>query len=1640
MSKVKLKFIITTVFCSIFISTISVFSMKETKKDEHINQSETKKENCSINLRDLSNLNLDDINQDKTKETKVCVISSQNDENDENDEKDENDENKEQTNKKYYNINNEMELLDLYAEQLDAYQQHFTIIDSVLSNVKYFEEKCINLDTSYEDNIKNIGLKNDYIASQYVYYEGCYDYYESQQEPACYYFTIKDLNENFKKIDKIIEDLNNIFNKIKQSKDNNNIDIALKGKIENLNKDILNIKKLKKRIDDKIITENVSEDVENKENEQEDSSGNKDLDKAFCDIALDDSNSDDLNKEQNMNSNMILGDIDSENEKESKKYRDLNDLSEIDLDIDLNKDSYIRVLPRGLFRTNYTLKNSYPYYSIKDRNSIMKLYHDQIYNYKEHFFNVKIALDKLSLNSTSKTAMTYNSVDMNEIGNSNAKIYSKYNKEHNLYNISSFIEDWYNLNKIIVDMKKIIEHHKDYFKSIQNDEEYKELKEKTDNYIENISNVFFSKDMKNIMFKRYISLYDYYNEILIKAYIVIKKYKEKISSEISNNNINNLNGKKLAYYQKKLNEIKEDTKKYISFIKNDMENSVKDIYLRFKPLIEKVIYEIDGNILTGNEIDVILNNKINKISHDEKINFICNFKEKINNIIKNEKISTSSLYELNLLNEIKKKNKFQPYAEKLLQNYLKTRKQKIVNELELNKILELNYSNVDDLSEINSDDDVIFSVLPGKNRLTNKLQYYDNNKKEKLLPLYLVQLSTYDTHLYDSKCALCTKNKNDDFAYDIYITNKNHHVDLIGSFNSKIYSKYECKNNVFYYKIEYLLEDLLNINKILKDVENILKSIDKTKCDEKTTKNIGDIEYKKNNIKKYIHEIEDQISTCRLKYMIDEYSETINLARHFIEFYRKRLEKELENIDKNQEIDKMVLSDIENIIKTKTKLKRYIEILSEKKIEEAQKKGYEFIHTQFTNLFNQAYKEIEDESYLKNNIIEQKVKDIKNEIKELVYSKEEKSFIKDFKEDLKKVKEVIYGKEEDIKQKIDFSFSTKSEEEKNEYIKNDIFDIKSKHLDNITSELNENINLYQNQLNQDQDIDNLNSKNYGQIEIDDLSELNLKKENCGNVRVLSMNDNQTENRYYDISNIQDLFDLYIEQLKVYEQHFKTLFKATIEKNEHQGVKRNRSDGKYYLIVDEFKDFINVDENIVLDKILRKNASICNKYLKEKGLYESEAAIEDCCNAEKIIKNIENCDMENYTTNGPLEEKIEEIRSLKTEIKEMLKDILEKNIVIWEVVPKSKLKYSKILNDIHNDIKIYLFFLKIIFENNEHYYKNEDYNKNSVIAQLEEYKDFKDYTELPEIKNYLSNKLEDSDVLKSEVEFNTFKGSSLYSKYFTKLNKDGKYDDCYVYYYTLDELINDIANIKIVSEKINKYMEKFEKYKKIEAQIKKSDIIYKRYRYRMGRINYRNNSEICGLKSIIDELIEKFNIKKEVDAIKERLKELEKNKNENKTQSENINNKYKSDDQKDIFDRLNKFIGVIEKNENNNQNQMNEQNNQDNQAENNNQNQINEQNNQNNQAENNNQNQMNEQNNQDNQAENNIQNQMNEQNNQDNQAENNNQNQMNEQNNQDNQAENNIEDQIEEQNDHDGENLYGDDDTIDFYGKYFNTVT
>ncbi len=634
--------------------------------------------------------------------------------------------------------------------------------------------------------------------------------------------------------------------------------------------------------------------------------------------------------------------------------------------------------------------------------------------------------------------------------------------------------------------------------------------------------------------------------------------------------------------------------------------------------------------------------------------------------------------------------------------------------------------------------------------------------------------------------------------------------------------------------------------------------------------------------------------------MVDEYSEIINLARLVIKACKEAIQEKLKNINKDQEIDDMLLSDIENILTITAKLKKYIDILRESKQKEAEEKGDDFIYTQFDLLFrdaNNEIKEIENGSYLKNDFVKQKVEDIKNKIKKDMDETKTEIFINDFKEFLKKIKKAIYGEEKNIENKVNLEIS-------GEYNGEDIFDVKFKKLSDILNKLEKDI-FNKNQLNQNIDI--LNSKDNEKIDLNDLSELNLKEMKGKKVRVLQNGLYQLDPKYYDTNNISDLLDLYIEQLKCYKLHFKNLiedgrikiiqnpilihiiprFDANGRKNyfilyPKEVIKEFSSDDTYVSEHENEFDYnlSHVKEGSFLDEILKKNSSIGYKYLEKKGLYEVEEAIKNCCNIQKIINDIEIHIMpliNNYTSDNLLNEKINEIKLLKNDISDKLEKILKPNIEYWEqkyLYDNNRDGYSEIRKMLCDYVKSYLFFLNNLWVNIKRYensniinlYSNCD--ENCVIAILKDYENFYNYKESNEIKGYFENeKL--IHILKDKYVFNKFIQSYFYFKNYKGYNFINGY-------YTLDKLIDDLSEIIIIKDKVKEYLEKFREYKIIEAEKKKSDIIYKRFEYQFSQIIYWLYDKNDGLEVFINRLIKKFKIEQKVkNAIKKRLEEQNK---------------------------------------------------------------------------------------------------------------------------------------------------------------------
>ncbi len=815
---------------------------------------------------------------------------------------------------------------------------------------------------------------------------------------------------------------------------------------------------------------------------------------------------------------------------------------------------------------------------------------------------------------------------------------------------------------------------------------------------------------------------------------------------------------------------------------------------------------------------------------------------------------------------------------------------------------------LNDLSEIDLNGHYQFTILPGYEFFT-KLYFkftetYNTDDKENLLCLYNEQIKVYYDHFENININLPKKIENIDFFYNNYININEKCIYSISVKNAKLSSKYKCIHGSYYYKLEYLFEDFLNIKKIIKDAENIFESLDKSKCKQETIYQQDETNDNIKKIKENIENIKNMISKCRLIYNIDEHGEILNLARYAIEAYKKNLKEKLKNIENNQ-IDDILLNDIKNMLIFKAKTKAYIDILKEIKQKEAKEKDYDFIYTQFNDLFEVINKEIEDESFLENDILKQQIEDIKNKINIEKDIKSQKDiFFDNFKKEITNIKKMIFGKEKDIEKRINNNILKKD-------IEKDGFDAKFKKLNNLTDELEKDIKEFnENNLNKNMDIMNL--KDIDEIDLKDLSELNLAEVKNKKVRVITSPLNQQpEHKYYGIDNKSELLDLYIEQLECYKLHFQTLFENNQLRNSMNYSPLQLLNTTYYIkyrINSAFENIIrsfdedkeihlndtydvdlkedkDISENDLIDllkggfleEILKKNNAIGSKYLKLKGYYEAEEIIKDCVNAEKIINDVDNQilpSMNGLTDNENLNKKIKKLTYLKENISKMLDKILNNNIVKWEIdyfYQDTKSKYTNILDNLYKNIIIYLFFLINLYEEQNTYRKYHTYNtdcdENCIIAILTEYENFNSYKGKSYIIKYLKNARKSISINKSL--FNLFKNSYFYSKYYEgNIHTNG-------YLYTLKDLINDVADITIIKDKINDYIEKFKKYKEDEAKKKKSNIIYNRYNIYFEQINIRMDSGYENLKNSIKKFIDTFEIEQKVkDAIEKKLKEQE----------------------------------------------------------------------------------------------------------------------------------------------------------------------
>ena len=1268
------------------------------------------------------------------------------------------------------------------------------------------------------------------------------------------------------------------------------------------------------------------------------------------------------------------------------------------------------------------LENNNKDLKINEQNKLQK--NIEMLDYYNSFFDLVIKYKDSDDNKTQSSIFSeYDYIKINNINKgletknkSDETILEKWEKDENNYYYKrvDVIDDYIKANKIF----KILKNMKN--NSLANSEDEKTPKLNKDEILKKAKKILPQIEET---IKEWILKYDLYEQgekikKIIEASNQIQIYYFHLSNVYNqldfNKNYTNFEEPIIKLDESKKNK-KIDVKEMRDYlnIENDIEFKLfcsSDIFKKYyneECQIKKYyLHDLEGDIRNIFKIQKETEEYMKSIQKKE--GFISEQFEKTNNNIDQLKEVIKNLVGFLKLTEFEdKENKNE--EQELIDNAT------IINDIEKKDKINLNYIDITDLSEINIDDDITFRILPGSEYLSNhyltkNVKYYKTREKEKLLDLYSDQLDTYCKHFkwnnsglekrlksseerlkssdysYEDDNFLYNSNdfshkndkflyKSDECLYNSYINTNQIYIVGITARNLKLSLKYRCINGMNFYKIEYLFEDFLNANKIIKDAEKILSCINKKeyeknkqelhkinneidvlektvrrkKRDENKKTNAGkgwtkkteeekELEQKKETkqrlqekiskieepqenigkIKNYIVELKKNIQKCRLKYMIDEYSETINLARLVIKTCKEAIQKKLESVDKDQKIDDVLLNDIENILTIALKLKRYINILTEEKTEEAKEKGDDFIYTQFELLFEEANKEIEeieDGRYLNNNLIKQKAKGIKNEIEKDIDTTKKDIFIDDLKKFLKEIKESVYEEESEIEEIIRNDVLTEYRNKNNKNnIESKIEDsykyIKIDELNNFIGELNKNITgLNNNQQNQNLDI--LNLKNSEKIDLDDLSEFNLKEMKGKKVRVINKEGELELNpKYYDTSNIYDLLDLYIEQLECYNIHFKKLF---IDNNNVRYKKNKKivllklcdcgnGTQNYFMeypkkVIKEFSlndtfvsnnvnefehNLDNVMKGSFLEEILKKNISIGYKYLKKRGRYDVKDVIEDFYNIQKIISDIDNDILplvDNYKDEYDLKKQATNLTLLKEKISEMF-DIIKENIEHWRkyyVYGKDNGKYNEDIESLYNYVDSCLFFLNNLDANNRIYYDNKAidsfnfHSDNYTIAKLQDYRDFEYYKKQDEVSGYFK-KDEIKHILKDESVFDMFKKSYFYLKRYEGFDKSNGY-------YTLENLIDDLADIIIMKDKIKEYIEISKTYEKMEAKQNDSYNIYEGFGNQLLSLDYKINTSNYGLKAFIDRLIEKFNIEQKVkDAITEKLEEQKKIKN------------------------------------------------------------------------------------------------------------------------------------------------------------------
>lgn len=791
---------------------------------------------------------------------------------------------------------------------------------------------------------------------------------------------------------KYIDDLNNIVDVIPDNIKKNITELQ-----KNIKPNIITItpEKLKKINDNKEKTEkeklnDQKLDETNKMKKQNIINNNIKLEEnieTYKKEIINDTNKDNLNKLNNtINTNKcILNLFKNELNLEENKCNEIyNILTEFKYNIDDNKDNSKII--------NYIQELIYIYKNYENFNSVLS---KNLNLTEKDLFNINLINDKLDnindiiIKNELNTKDIYNIIDKCE-KNSFISLKNTYDEnikciKNNINNIIISNLDLKNdkeyteladkitkmdlsFKQLILDLKNIhsnIEENNKKILVLNNDYE----SNKTD--IKNKENILeqLKKKEETLQNEKNIKIENSLNKIKDKIKINIEQYKQNLENEI---NLLETNHKKQQFkLDKKIDELK--------YLEKNKNNEINNQILKYKEeyqnkcnkdikQLEKEICEIE-NIKTKNYIndknlyETELNNDINTIN--EKLNFELKEKEKIDNIIKQNK--DKLINELNIpltkleTDLVDLKNNYEIFLEEEKNKFYEKNKN-IIEDKKLNYTKEIeelnkNLKNVNELCDK--------ETLKLKNQLKIKIDE-KLTKNNSLLETGIKTIEEIE-QIYDEKTKLekeykqkllilDTENMNSVNLKKEKIKIKITNIELlINNIDNELWKNYINKDNyIKNKKTEYEFKK----NKINNLICN-LKSINKLKISN----------YEKNNVNnhgKNIEDIKNKLSVLKNT----KYSKNINMIDSNLDLNKQLIEK------KNEKSDlKLLLTNKDNVFDSKyikldieyknniTKLKNEISFLNSEM--ENEKKNINKNITEKYNIYKNKLEDFSNKSYEK---------------------------------------------------------------------------------------------------------------------------------------------------------------------------------------------------------------------------------------------------------------------------------------------------------------------------------------------------------------------------------------------------------------------------------------------------------------------------------------------------------------------------------------------------------------------------------------------------------------------------------------------------------------------------------------------------